>query len=30
MKDGSSDIKPEGEIIPLTSEQYFELLTAQS
>ena len=30
MKEGSSDIKPEGEIIPLTSEQYFELLTAQS
>lgn len=30
MKEGSSDVKPEGEIIPLTSEQYFELLTAQS
>ncbi len=30
MKDGSSDVKAEGEIVPLTADQYFGLLTAQS
>lgn len=30
MKEGSSDVKAEGEIVPLTADQYFGLLTAQS
>ena len=30
MKDGSENVEPEGDIVPLTKEQYFGLLTAQS
>ena len=30
MNEGQEDLKPEGEIIPLTANQYFDLLTAQS
>ena len=30
MKEGSENIKPEGKIVPLTSDQYFSLLTSQS
>ena len=30
MKEGSENIKPQGEIVPLTADQYFGLLSAQS
>ena len=30
VETGDKDIKPEGEIVPLTAEQYFGFLTAQS
>ena len=30
VETGDVDIKPEGELVPLTADQYFGFLTAQS